>query len=253
MNTDLRKSRLFKGIDFTISRSLEIGPLNVPILSKLDTNVLYCDYLDRSELVKKYKNIPEIEIQEVDYVVDGKLSDTIRLHNHFNYFIASHVIEHVPDLIGWLKELEKLGVDNCKVFLVVPDKRFTFDFYRKVSKMSEILSASVLHSQRPSVHQIIDDLLYASHVNIEDAWEKGDELQPVRVHSLNSVLEIASNAVTSNEYVDSHCWVFTPDSFKEIFHDLYCSNFTNFKLTYLLETERNEFEFYAILEKTTRD
>ncbi|THI93750.1 hypothetical protein E7Z54_20625 [Nocardioides sp.] len=41
----------------------------------------------------------------------------------FDWVFASRVIEHVPDLVGWLEQTESLVVEDGALVLVVPDRR----------------------------------------------------------------------------------------------------------------------------------
>src|SRR4051812_34825559 len=90
-------------------RVIEIGPSFNPLAPKAagwDTRTL--DHLTREGLVAKYTGHPGVDvsrIEDVDYVWScGLLSDAVpqAMHGTFDAFIASHVIEHTPDLIAFL-------------------------------------------------------------------------------------------------------------------------------------------------------
>jgi hypothetical protein len=83
-------------------RILEIGPLNKPNIKKsTDTNIFYSD-IRTTEGVKNYykndKSIPIDEIVEIDFVI-GKsgYSESLKDIEKFDYVIATHVIEHIPN------------------------------------------------------------------------------------------------------------------------------------------------------------
>ncbi len=44
--------------------------------------------------------------------------------------VASHVIEHVPDLITWLREIASVLKPTGQARLAIPDRRYTFDLLR---------------------------------------------------------------------------------------------------------------------------
>ncbi|MEX3900116.1 methyltransferase domain-containing protein [Paraburkholderia sp. BR10954] len=48
----------------------------------------------------------------------------------FDYVIASHVIEHVLDLVGWVHSLLAALKHAGRIVLAVPDRRYTFDYVR---------------------------------------------------------------------------------------------------------------------------
>ena len=82
---------------------LEIGPSHNPIASKKNGfNVHILDHASATELRNKYQghgvNLDNIE--EVDFVWHGEaLQGLIGKTGCYDWIIASHVIEHVPDLV----------------------------------------------------------------------------------------------------------------------------------------------------------
>ena len=62
-------------------------------------------------------------IEEVDFVWRGEpLSQLIGRKGCYDWIIASHVIEHSPDLISFLGQCEMLLKDDGVLSLIVPDK-----------------------------------------------------------------------------------------------------------------------------------
>ena len=103
-----RAARLLAPIDRS-ARIIEIGPSYSPIAPRGDGwNTTTVDHATRADLVEKYTGHPGVDvsrIEEVDFVwTGGPLSDAVpsHLHGTFDAFIASHVIEHTPDLLGFL-------------------------------------------------------------------------------------------------------------------------------------------------------
>ncbi len=83
---------------------LEIGPLTSPVVTKDQGEIYYLDHLSTDDLRKKYVDDPSIDksrIVDVSFVApDGDLS-TACAGKQFDYVVASHVIEHIPNMIGW--------------------------------------------------------------------------------------------------------------------------------------------------------
>lgn len=101
---------------------LEIGPSHNPLAPKSDGySVHILDHLNADELKKKYAqhgvNLDLIE--EVDFVWSGQsLPSLIGSSECYDYIIASHVIEHIPDLISFFQSCEvllKQGVKGKKI------------------------------------------------------------------------------------------------------------------------------------------
>jgi hypothetical protein len=91
------------------ARILEIGPSFNPIAPKSEGwNSVSIDHLTREDLVAKYTGHPGVDvgrIEPVDFVwTSGILSDAVppEQHGSFDAFLASHVIEHMPDLVAFL-------------------------------------------------------------------------------------------------------------------------------------------------------
>src|SRR6516162_6394394 len=108
------------------SRILEIGPSHAPIAPKAaGWNSFVIDHATQAQLRAKYRawglNIDA-----------GGLADAVpaEFHGTFDTIIASHVIEHVPDFVGFFIAARKLLKPTGTLALAVPDLRFCFDFFQ---------------------------------------------------------------------------------------------------------------------------
>ena len=104
---------VFHAIDLDAMRGLEIGPLYRPRVSPTH-DVRYVDHYSTEELRAGYAvnavAAPFLDdIVEVDYVLrDGAtIASATKEDAPFDYVVASHVIEHVVDPIGWLRDIER--------------------------------------------------------------------------------------------------------------------------------------------------
>ena len=247
-----RHAKLLAGLDLAAMSGAELGPLMSPILRKDQTRVLYIDHADTAALRAKYRDHPGVDVSrivEVDVIWTGqKLHDLLGPAAPLDFLIASHVIEHVPDLIFWLHELRSVLRPGGEVRLLVPDRRFTFDRLRRETRLSDVLSAHLLDARRPSPTQIIDALLYAVRVDAAAAWRgEADAAALPRVHGLEATLALARSAVASDEYHDVHCWVFTPRSFAALFCEMAQAGLLDFACSRLHDTEPGEFDFVVAL------
>ena len=71
------------------------------------------------------------------------------MHGTFDAFVASHVIEHTPDLIAFLDSAAALLKPEGVVVLAVPDKRYCFDYFQPLTTTGQIIES---HSELRSRH-----------------------------------------------------------------------------------------------------
>jgi 2-polyprenyl-3-methyl-5-hydroxy-6-metoxy-1,4-benzoquinol methylase len=107
-----RNQKLLYYIDPTHQMGVEIGPLVNPIVTRQMGPIRYIDHATTEVLRLKYADDPSIDVNkivDVDYVWgDKSLEALTHAEAPFDYLIASHVIEHVPDLVGWLSEIRTI-------------------------------------------------------------------------------------------------------------------------------------------------
>jgi SAM-dependent methyltransferase len=256
----MRREWALDCIDERSQRGLEIGPLATPIASKVNGTVLYVDHADRETLRRKYAEDAHMrtrldDIVEVDYVLpEGQsLGQGLAAEGPFDYIIASHVIEHIPDLVGWLDEIHGLLRPGGILSLVVPDKRFTFDVNRAPTDISAILDAHHRKLTRPTFGQIFDFSSRTIHgVDAGKIWSaEADYRNSVRTDCADPRLmafDFADKVLASGDFIDIHCHVFAPASFLDIIGDLSHLRLLEFALASFHPTARGDLEFFASLE-----
>ena len=88
------------------------------------------------------------------------------LHGTFDAFIASHVIEHTPDLIDFLQTSEILLKSSGVVVLAIPDKRYCFDYFQPLTTPGQVLAAHAegrsRHTRRTAFDHVASELLIPS-------------------------------------------------------------------------------------------
>src|SRR6202790_4477718 len=129
-DTNLSYKEKLTGLLDLAGQGAEIGPLNIPLLSKDESRVLYVDHLDTAGLREKYPTLHDIVPVDLPMVNDS-LEDTLRPVAPLDYIVGSQVMEHVPNPIRWLQELSKVLKVGGLVALSLPDRRLTFDFFRE--------------------------------------------------------------------------------------------------------------------------
>ncbi len=225
---------------------LEIGPGFNPLLPKArGFNVQTVDYASRAELVEKYKGTSNVDvnaIEEVDWVTRGRpLLEIIPYRHYYDYIVASHVVEHVPDLVSFIEACAQLMKPEGVLVLAVPDKRYCFDLFQPLSSTGSILQAFVERRERPQPSAVFDSVAYDVLRDHKIGWPATAD-SPL---TFNSTLEAGKSeferAMSSNEYIDVHVWRFVPSSFRLIVNDLNSIGVITLRERTFVPGEGNEF------------
>jgi hypothetical protein len=205
---------------------LEIGPGFNPLLPKREGfRVETLDHTDRTGLVAKYRNAPGVDIdriEEVDHVCgDGDVLRTVNRPGRYAWIVASHVIEHTTDLVGFLKDCETLLEDEGVLALAIPDKRYSFDALRPLTSTGDVLQAHLERRRRHPPGRVFDEV--ASNVLREGAlaWAPQSDGPLAFFRSLPEAKELFDMACGSDTFLDIHAWQFTPSSFRLVLQDLH--------------------------------
>jgi SAM-dependent methyltransferase len=205
---------------------LEIGPSVGPLVKKSSgAKVEVVDHTDAAGLRNHYKDNETVNlanIEEVDYVVQGRsMYEAIAKGHYYDYIVASHVIEHTPDMLGFLKDCEKLLKDTGILLLAVPDKRHCFDVFQPLTSTGSVLQAHIDGRTRPTLGSIFDDRAYNALRNGQIGWPIGAAGELRFYMELDEAKSQLAAARRDPGYVDVHIWRFVPSSFRLILNDLY--------------------------------
>jgi glycosyltransferase involved in cell wall biosynthesis len=252
-----REERLLEGLARS-ARIIEIGPSYNPVASKAGgwkTSTL--DHATRSELIDKYRGHPGVDvdrIEEVDFVwTSGSLADAVpsELHGTFDALIASHVIEHTPDLIGFLDAAQTLLAPHGVVILAVPDKRYCFDYFRPLTATGDVLEAHAAGRSRHALRTVFNHKAYVVKNAGAGAWGQTPVAEPDLefYHSLDeaALAFSAACAVSDSSYQDMHAWQFTPESFELLLLELSHLGHTDWRVDQI--TPPTGCEFYVWLRR----
>ena len=257
MNT--RTEKILSCIDVKTQSGIEIGALMRPIVTHEMGSIRYVDVATTEELKLKYTDDPNVDIDEivdVDYIWgDSKLADLMK-DASFDYVIASHVVEHVPDFIGWLYEIHEILKTGGILSLAIPDKRYCFDYNRPLTTMGEILDSFLRQSRKPSLKQVFDSRALFASCNGKFSWNSSEDMANASFDFPNSeeyAWQAVCQAFHNDLYIDSHCWVFTPESFLVILKSLINLHLFNFTVENFYITSGNEFHIsLKAIEMTSR-
>ncbi len=252
-----RRRQILKGLDVSALVGVEIGPLDKPLVRKSEGRIFYVDHCDTDTLKALWATDARIDtsVLHVDAVWGQSSLRTALLSAGLtapgaDYVVASHVVEHVPDLVTWLQEVRDVLGPNGTLRLAVPDRRYSFDYLRRTSTLAEVGDAHVRKRRVPSAGRVLDFALNMAVVDCAAAWR--GQIKPqtlVRGYSVGDAFILAREA-EEGKYHDVHCWVFTPLSFAVLMGELTRAGMLQWVCEWLVPTERNTLEFFVSLRPT---
>jgi SAM-dependent methyltransferase len=226
-------------------KGLEIGPYFRPLMPKSEGyKVKTIDVFTREQLLKiaVQQQVDPSKIEEVDFIWDGRdLSEITGYAGDLDWIVSSHVIEHVPNLIGFLQQCSKLLKDDGILSLAVPDKRYCFDFFRSRTSLSAVIDTHLGTQKTHTPGAVAEYFLYNCRKGRALAWGPTHRGALTLTHPLRFVQEVFRKALTSDEYIDIHAWCFTPSYFRLIMHQLFLLEFIDLKELSFMESAEGEF------------
>ena len=271
---------LQNSIDKHHLKALEISPWDNPFLR--GENVKYFDAADTETLRKslqenateagRYANhLPE----KIDFVSPS--GDLSVVDETFDVVLSSHVIEHTPDLIRHFQSVGNILNAGGLYVLLIPDKRYCFDYYHPESTIAEVMDAYNSERKIPRLADVINVAFTSTHNGPVNHWlgEHGERwgYTDKPIHSDASVEVMGEffrgkdkrvsrekllrlmgkydESVAQDRYISTHNWRFTPENFGYIVKLLSALKFIDLSLHRLCHTLWGRVEFIAILEKTS--
>jgi hypothetical protein len=235
-------------------RALELGPSYNPLVPKrLGFNVTIVDHASAEDLKRKYSRDPvDVSlIEPVDVIWSGgKLSEDIR-ERDFSAIVASHMIEHATDFIGFLQDCSELLAMDKELFLIVPDKRFGFDCLHSVTDTAKVIADHRLRRKKHSLEALFRN---SSNVRAQfgetvSAFWGQHEIADLRFVEDDPKASLAGAIkwVDAEDFFDCHENYFTPSSFFLLIEELRYLGFTDFAPRIM--TRSRGCEFLAILRR----
>ncbi|OYT93150.1 MAG: methyltransferase [Burkholderiales bacterium PBB3] len=258
-----RVDKILSHIDPANQSGLEIGALCRPIVAPERGPVRYVDHMDTAGLRGKYAVDPNVDVDkivDVSFVWGEHTLPEAVGDERFDYVVASHVIEHVPDTVGWLREIAAVLKPGGILSLAIPDKRFTFDARRENTTFAALIESHLLGRRHPGFREVLDhfDSVVAvpGQVTAQTLWR--DNPDPHHVpHAHPGIIDRLGedglrhyfNLVNGGLYMDVHVHVFTPDSLMRILARLACVGMLNFRVAHFFPTAQDDMEFFVSLER----
>lgn len=234
---------------------LEIGPGYSPLAPKAAgwrTHIV--DHAPQDLLRAKYAtaDVDINVIEEVDTVwAGGPLHEAVPavLLGRVDTILASHVLEHMPDPIGFLQSASRLVTPLAVLSLALPDRRYCFDCFRPWTTTGDWLEAHRRGSRGHSLKTRYDHVAYAALLDGRLAWGPG----PIGRPTLGDPFEVAREVVRTfggsetEPYQDCHAWQFTPAGFRLIMLELKALELTDWQIESIHLSD--SFEFFVSLSR----
>ena len=127
--------------------------------------------------------------------------------------------------------MSSLLLPGGRFYLIIPDKRKTFDYFRPLTTISDVL---LTHIQDPAVHtlhNVVEAECETTHSNAVEV-SRGEVLRHVMKSTLTSETLLINDcidrvvmkymyAAAQGEYIDVHRWVFSDEWFLELMEALH--------------------------------
>lgn len=230
---------------------LEIGPLDKPLVRRKESDIHYLDRFDLDHLRNTCAGNPnrdENKLVALDYVLEDRtIAEAV--DRRFDYIVACHIIEHVPNMLGWLRELADVLNPEGAFFLVVPDRRYTFDLERPLTTIGELIENDAADRKRPSIRAVFDQRYYHRNVSAHHLWKNYEKERgrSKKTFTAEQAMSLAKEA--RKRYVDVHCNVFDSDTFTEVIRASHDLGLHPFACEQLRPTEKPFLDFVALLRR----
>ena len=236
-----RRSVLDRHAEFPC-RVLEVGAYCSPTVDSSEADVRFLDYYTTEELRDKARKAGDdpASVVNVDYVCrTDDYGESVG--ETFDLLIACHVFEHVDHAIRWLQMARKLLEVDGLLFLVLPDKKKSFDKFRSDTPLSHLLFEYLSPAHDVSSIHSLETALYYDRTYIKKENDPATRLD---------VEELRRAITPSHPGVHRH--VFQAESFNErILKPLIYMGLVDFDLVETVNCRR--FGEFAVVLKAGRD
>jgi len=135
---DLIKNRALVGLWFLQGEGIEIGALHNPLPVPPGVCVKYVDRMSAEGLRRQYPELNDLPLVDPEIVDDGETLTTVAAQSQ-NFIVASHFLEHCQNPVATLQSFMRVLKPDGVLFLVVPDKLYTFDKDRPSTALEHII------------------------------------------------------------------------------------------------------------------
>lgn len=240
-------------------RILELGPLNRPIADKtIYPNTFYCDIRSTEDVRKLYSGNDYLEatgimvdpetIVPIDYVIKESYEKTLADVEKFDCVIASHVLEHMEDLIFALRDLSTVLKPGGIFCIIYPDKRYCFDHFRTSASFRD--AYNVFRNGSVQNAPMVLDFYYSVIPENSPSlfWQKEGVLERLPKTPFEKAVAHYEQALQGIKMDDVHYWPFTDMDFLKFLYDCIRAGMLPFRCTAFWPCVQNSQQFMVALQ-----
>jgi SAM-dependent methyltransferase len=203
--TDVNLTERNYATRFLRGRGVEIGAAQRPIeVNPAYCSVIYLDRLSASQLRERFPEIGDQEITPPDIICDVAVTGLSFIRDgQLDFVIASHLLEHLPNPLGFLLDCHRVLRESGTLLLIVPDKNYTFDRDRNITPLEHIIDDLKNNTKTIDKAHLVDFIVNAAKQTIpRNPWtrrklfrrEQGRSIH-VHVWSCNELIELLEYVV----------------------------------------------------------
>lgn len=229
--------------------SLEISPFTAPVLGH--ERGLVCDVVSYDELLVRAETLgfKAESVAKPDFLLDPTVG--IRAANRtFRMVVSSHVLEHTPDLIFHLLDIESILIPGGRYFLFIPDKRYCFDRFLPETTIADVVEAHTSLRTQHTLKSVVEHRALTTHNEPVRHWLGDHEDEGFQSSIPGRVVDaVAEFHAARGAYIDVHSWRFTPESFRRVFCQIQELYGLALEVERVYSTRHGHNEFWAVLRR----
>ena len=188
-------------VTFCTGRGIEIGAHDLPIAGLTPIYVDQCrEYAYKPTLANVLATATFLPFAD----------------SSLDYVAASHVIEHMPQTIRALREWHRVVKDGGHIYLIVPDKRRTFDRSRPLTPLEHVLTDDREWSPLRDIPHAVE-IAFAVPVEVLEGHSVAPESER---ECRDAYCRRLVTQLLQGRPVDIHHHVWTPETFLPIVEHL---------------------------------
>lgn len=244
-------------IDPMKTTGIEFGPHVAPLFRKTKGySVKYLESRTTAELrelmVQQGKN-PNL-VEQIDFILDRDLplSEMVK-GEKFHWAASSHVIEHIPNTVGHLRDVSSVLRPGGIYAMLIPDRNYCFDCLKPASSLGMFIEAYVYSRTTGTVRSYVDEARYGVRPAgcRTGGWTPDQATKPLALkrpdwRRMVQTVIASEGVVARDSFV--HQWHFDPIMFPNIIGDLIELGLIDFDIVEAVPTYN--MDFICILKKS---